>query len=164
MEVDRSPDITYNCDMIDIDKNWLKLREEQKIRDDLALKPTPMKIDRVNRYWKPHGDDDIEVVFQEGISFYSNRTNTGHIPDARRVYEDCIADRQLAHEDYPIRLWVCRSELVTDAVVNVLELYQKGMVGCWVWLAEHWQTGHEAITVWDLSRIHIGKNVTQYRP
>lgn len=153
--------------MMDIDTNWLMLQEERAKRLERSRTPTPLKISCVTRFWADRGQDTYEVEFDNGaIRFRSSpqKPFSGKIPDAWQVYEELLADRQLAHADYKIDFAVCRNQEITDARVNVLELQQKHMVTCWVWLTEHWQTGQELTQTWELTRVNIGRAVTQYRP
>ena len=146
-----------------MDTNWLKLRQEQITRSRWVSQQTPMKIRQVNRYWRDQGVDSMEAVFEGGIKFTSAPYHRGHIPDARDVYDELIADRQIKHEKHNIDLYVCKNPEIDDVRVNVLEIQQQAMVQCWVWLAEHWGSGCEDIRVWELTHMHIGNRVTQYR-
>lgn len=153
-----------HCGVISMwDPNWLKLKEELRHREKKDHAPTEIKIRQVNRFWRDRGDDSVQVVFEGDIVFTSDRYATGRIPDARRVWEQVMADRQLSGDHYHIGYHVCRHPDIDDARVNVLEIHNKQDVQCWVWLTEHWQTGQETTRVWDMMRVHVGRGVTQYR-
>jgi hypothetical protein len=149
-----------------IDTNWLKLKQERDLRAERVLEPTPLKINCVTRFWANRGEDVYEVEFDRGsIRFKSNpqKPYSGRIPDAWHIYQQLIADRQLSGDSYDIRYAVCRHPDISDSRVNVVEVNQRHMVTCWVWLTEHWQSGQEATRVWELTRLHVGRDVTQYR-
>ena len=143
------------------DRNWLLLKQEQAQRSQRHRETTPMQVHCVTRFWRDHGRDQFRVEFERGAIQFTE-SFTGRIPDAQRVLEQLQADRLIKHQDHKILFAVCKNPGIEDARCNVLEIQDRELSQCWVWLAEHWMTGDEQIRVWELPRMTVGKGVTQY--